>query len=483
MKKFLAAALVAALALSLCACDTTIAGAGSVGVENATKIVFTGDSARISGGGASANGAVITISAAGAYALSGKLDDGQIVVDTGDDPGLVTLFLDNADISNSADSAILVSQAREVTLYTVKDSDNYISSGSGDLLAAADENASGAAIFSEDDLTLNGEGDLTISGYINNAVTCKDDLEVSGGALTLNAANNGLRGSESVTISGGDISIAAVNDAVKSTSSKKEGKGYVEISGGKLTADVKGDGVSAETVLKISGGELVILTQQQGDKSCKGLKAIQGLTVSGGSITVTAADHALHCDAGIEISGGTVAAESLGGKAMAAHGEIAVSGGALTLIAADDGMDTPGNITVSGGLIDITAGKNGIKAGDSVTGAGFVTVKDGTITIMAASDGVDAQSSLVMEGGTLLSLGSSKRMKGFSESSTQPYLEAELTANKGDALSILSGGRTLAEYMLPLYGYNTVLFSSPELATGSSYTLNFGSATMNATAR
>lgn len=483
MKKTLCLALAIATA-ALCGCrGPAVKGADSLSVSDATGIVFNGQSASVKGGGAAAAGSVVTISAAGAYVLSGTLSDGQVVVDTGEDAGKVTLFLDGADIACSSDAAIYVRQAKELVISTVKDSENRIVSGQERELTAAEDTASGAAIFSEDDLVFDGEGKLTVIGGINNAVTCKDDLSIKAGTLEITAMNCGLRGSESVTVEGGTVSVVAMNDGLKSTSAEKAGKGFVSIEGGSLAINARGDGISAESELSVSGGTLAIVTERLGDKSCKGIKANTALSITGGEISVTAADHAIHSEATVSVSGGAINAESLEGKAVAAHTDISVTGGTLSLISADDGIETPGSISIGGGEISILSGKDGIKAGAKNSGVGTLTVDGGEISICAGSDGVEAQDKFTVNGGSFLALGTSKRMKGFDPGSLQSRIEGQLSGAAGTAMTVADGGgRTIAQAEKPAKGYNTVLFSSDKLTAGESYTISAGSASLELTA-
>ncbi len=439
MKRLLSLLTAALLMLCLCGCaGTEISGKDNSGTESATVIELKGSAAEIKGGGASADGAVITVSAAGAYTLKGKLDEGQIIVDTGEDPGYVTLFLDGAEISNSADAAILVRQARQVTVSTVKDSENLLRSGTVGEFLPADENVSGAALFSEDDLILEGEGRLRIEGYINNAVTCKDDVELRGGYLELLSANNGLRGSESVTVSGGALDIQSVNDGIKSSSAKKAGKGYVEISGGEINVAATGDGVSAETELRISGGRLTLITEALGDKSCKAMKAKTAVLISGGVIQTNSADDSLMCD---------------------------------------------GDVTVTGGTLELLSGKKGIQAGAKNSTVGTVDISGGEVSIIAAGDGVDAKGSLKVSGGLLFSLGSSKRFKGFSEDCAQAVLEADIAAAKGQRVTVGAADKELVSSRECQAPANVLLLSAPELQRGGEYTVTVGDSSFTVTAR
>ena len=88
MKKYYVLLLVLALCLVMTGCG----GSSDSGKDSSvTEIALKGSSAEVKGGGAKAEGSVITISSVGTYSVSGKLDNGMIVVNTGDDAMEVTL--------------------------------------------------------------------------------------------------------------------------------------------------------------------------------------------------------------------------------------------------------------------------------------------------------------------------------------------------------------------------------------------------------
>ena len=273
MKKFFSIVLVLACLLALSACggdsptppaaseQTAAAPETAAPADSGTAITLTGSGAEIAGGGARVQGSTVTISAVGTYTLSGKLDEGQVIVDTGDDAMDVTLILDGASITNSTGPAIQILQARNLRLQLR--GENRLQSGARTDMASFDGTASGAALFSEDDLDIEGEGSLEVLGYLNNGITCKDDLDINSGVITVTAANNGIRGSESVEIKGGTVTVASGNDGVKASSAKKEGKGYVDVKGGTLNIVSEGDGISAASDLILSGGSVVIVADKQ----------------------------------------------------------------------------------------------------------------------------------------------------------------------------------------------------------------------------
>ena len=430
MKKlFVIAALCAALLL--CACGTN-AAVGSAEESKQTRIELKGDTASVSGGGAKVSGSTVSISAGGRYVLSGTLDNGQIVVDTGDDAMDVWLALDNASVTNLSGAAVYVKQAKNCCLSTLAGTKNRLVSGTEADLAAFDGTQNGAALLSEDDLKLEGEGSLEILGYINNGVTCKDDLDIKGGEISVFAAGNGLRGVESVEIKGGKISVASGNDGVKASSAKKEGKGFVRIKGGEISITAQGDGIQAESFLEVSGGELTVLAKGDGvEQSSKALKAKTGLLLSGGALTLSAVEDAVKCDA---------------------------------------------DVTVSGGEIRIVSEGDGIQAGDKASGLGAITISGGELGISAERRALNAHSGVTISGGSVLAfIGSDKQEAPDGDA---PVLFVPFIGAAGDRITL--DGKELE----PEAGcaYTSLLYTG-DLTAGESYSLSNRLRTISVTAK
>lgn len=479
MKKTLAFLLLFALLLSLSACADPVIGApqgaepvpGDDAEAAGAVIELRGDSVSYPGKGVAVQGSTVTIGAPGEYTVRGTLADGRIIIDLREIPGKVSLILDGADITCLTDSAIYVAQAKEVNLVLAAGSENRVVSGAEADLPAWKDTNSGAAIFAEDDLDIQGEGSLAVYGYLNSGVVCKDDLKLKGGTITVLAANNGLRGSESVTVSGGVISVEAGNDGLKASSAKKAGKGFVLIEGGELSVTAGGDGVSAETELTVAGGSVTVTTT--GDpaaKSCKGLKGKTGVTLSGGTVTVVSQDHAVRSQAGMTVSGGELTLKSVQGKGLAAEEELLVSGGTLFVTAADDGLVSASAVTVRGGELEIRAGADGIQGGKKGTGfaasVGTVSIEDGRVLVSAYNKSVDAKAGFTLTGGTVFLCGGGS----LSADCRVPHLLASVSGKGGETLRVDGG-----EELQAVYDYSSVLYAAPGLESGKSYTLQTGS--------
>ena len=421
--------LAAALLLSACGGPFTGFGGGTVeAVEGAPdvrgEIVFSGGAAAVSGSGAKAEGTTATVASAGTYRVSGSCADGQLIVDTGDEAMDVTLLLDGLSLTNPAGPAVHIRQAKNVYI-RLGEGKSVLTSGTEADLARWDGTQEGAVILSEDDLIFEGgPGELELRGYINNGVTCRDDLEITGCVLSVLAAGSGLRGSESVTVSGGMVAINAGNDGIRTSSAEKAGKGYVDLNGGSIAIRCGGDGVQAEADLRISGATLTVSAEgTAADRSSRALRAGTGIDISGGFLTLRSVEDAIRCTAGdVVFSGGTVAVSTP---------EDAVQAGER------DGAE--GSILISGGTLHASAGKRALHA--------FGQTK--------------------ISGGTLLACTGSEQELPLSDG---PLLLVRLQGKAGDEMSV--DGTPLG--FSPEYDYHCFLYVDSSLEAGKSYLLGYG---------
>lgn len=465
MKKLISLFLLCTLLL-LCGCGAE--GGTAEDGERITTITLNGTGATVKGGGATVKDNVVTIKAVGTYSVSGELTDGQLVVDTGENPVDVTIILDNASVTNLSGPALHILQAKNVNLILAEGSSNSLCSGTERPLGQADPNASGGAILAEDDLDIEGSGMLRVLGYLNNGITCKDDLDINGGSLEVVAVNHGIRASESLEMKGGTVDIRCGSDGMKTSSAVKAGKGFITLSGGEVSILCGGDGIAAETELRLEGGSVTITAQ--GDPalgSSKGLKGKTGLSVTGGTAKVTAEDHALHSDAAVSISGGELELTANNGKGIDAEGEVTLSGGSVRIESAGDGISSPAAVLLDGGEVSIASRGDGVQAGKSGSGTGNITLSGGQVQICAMKKSLDAKGSLSLTGGELFALSGSEKQVGPEESAELPWLFCRLNGEAGQTVTVGESGRTL----LAAFAYKNVLYAGAELVAGETVTV------------
>ena len=246
--------------------------------ETEAYIHLKGTTASCEGENVSARGNTVTISASGIYYIDGTLNDGQICVNVPDveaDAGTVKLYLKGVNITGKSAPAILIENAENTSINLEAGTENVITDG--DYMAAGAEEIM-AAVYAKDDLTIKGEGKLTVNAATQYGIHCNNDLKINGGDISIYAeAEDGIRGKKSVSVKDGMLFVDAGGDGIKST------KGNVNISGGTVHVKAGNDAIQAETLIEVSGGEVSV----GGDKA---LTAPEGVNITGGNVLATASD-------------------------------------------------------------------------------------------------------------------------------------------------------------------------------------------------
>lgn len=165
-------------------------------------------------------------------------------------------MLDGADIHSETSAAIYVRQADKVFLTMATGSVNTLSNGG--TFTAIDENNIDAVVFSKEDLTLNGNGTMTVESPAGHGVVSKDDLVFTSGTYNIAASSHGLSGKDSVRIAAGSFTIVSGKDGIHAENADDSELGFLYIAGGVLQIDASGDGIDSNGSLTVSGGETYV---------------------------------------------------------------------------------------------------------------------------------------------------------------------------------------------------------------------------------
>ncbi len=385
------------------------------------SITLNGTFADISGSGAAAQGQTVTITEDGTYILSGTLNDGQIIVDVGDEDD-VRLVLNGVQISNSTSAPIYIKNSDKTVLILADQTENYVSDASEYVYADASEDEPDAAVFSKDDLSITGSGTLIVEGNYKDGITSKNDLKITGGTIIVTAAEDGIRGKDSVSISGGTIQITAGLDGLKSNNDSESDQGYIIIDGGTFRIESGNDGIQAETALQINEGDFNIVSGSGAEASVntedsqKGLKSGSSLIITGGTFLLDCADDSVHTNGPALISGGSFTIDT-GDDAFHADSDLTIDGGDIVINTCFEGLEGA-SVTINDGTIHLTASDDGINAAggsdttsfegrpglDSFfTGGDYqITINGGYIVVDASGDGLDSNGDLNITGGVVL---------------------------------------------------------------------------------
>jgi len=485
--------------------DTEAEGNGSaVGAE--TVITGKGDSVSVTGTGAAVDQRVVTITAAGTYRLSGEITDGQIAVNAGKEDE-IRLILDGFTISNASSSAVYGIKSGSITITTEEGTDNYISDGTQYQYEEEGADEPDAAVFSKDDIILEGSGTLTVTGNYGCGIRSKDDLTVKSGTYVIDAVQDAMKGKDSVEIEGGTFTLNAGEDGIQASNDEEEDKGYVKISDGTFSITAAAKGIKAETLLEVTGGTIDIDSKDDA-VHCNG-----DVNITGGTFTIATGDDGIHADNQVVIDDGTITIiESYEGIEGLT---IDINGGVIDVTSEDDGLNAAGGNDGSGndGTGNLESGMEGRPGGPggtfgSTEGA-YIKITGGEIKVSASGDGIDSNGDFYMEGGTVIvegptdngngtldydgtgmisggtfmGTGSSGMLQSFSSDSTQNVIVVYFADTKtaGTEWTLTSGDETVMLSGNPDKEYSSLIISSPELKDGETYQLAAGEESMEIT--
>lgn len=414
--------------------------------DKSVIIQLNGDSVSCNSSAVKVEGTTVTIAKKGTYILRGTLTDGSVIVSVGQNDK-VQIVLDGVDIHSAGSAALQVARGDKVFVTLAKGSENTLSNG-GSFSDTVD-----GALFSKEDLSLNGEGGLTVESPVGHGIVCKDDLVVTGGTYAIRAAAHGIDVNDSFRMKGGSIRMDAGKDGIHAEDNEDAATGFVYISGGELDIEAEGDGISAALSMQISGGDISILagggykngashnsggwgdfmgggpggmggprpratsTTDESSTSMKGLKAKGGLLISDGNITLDSADDGIHSNGVAVINGGTIQIAS-GDDGIHADTDLTVTAGTIDISTSYEGLEAV-NVRVAGGQISMVATDDGINAAggtDSSGGGGrdqmfggpgghggasngSIVIDGGDLYIQSSGDGMDANGYLEINGG------------------------------------------------------------------------------------
>ena len=312
----------------------------------ATRITLTGDGGSVEGSGAYIYDGDVHILYAGKYILSGELNGGSIIIEANNNDK-IWILLDGVSLHCDNNAAILVEQAQKVFLTLADGTENSISSGAEYTEEAIAKGIDGA-IYSRDDLTINGNGFLRITTEYQHGIVGNDDLVVTGGNIEITAAQDGIHANDSARFADVNITINAGDDGI--TVSNDDETGYIYIESGNINIPSCYEGIEAVDIT-IAGGEIGIMPTDDGiNANGRGSNSV--IRITGGDITIIN-------ETGRDADG------------LDSNGDIYISGGNLFISVTDGGGSSAIDYgSESGGVCDISGGTV-IAAGSSAMAEGF----------------------------------------------------------------------------------------------------------------
>lgn len=461
------------------------------------------------------------------YVVTGKTTDGSLIINGNTN---FELNLNGADITSASTTAIDIEGKGNA--YLVVNGTNKVKDGT-----TADHKA---AIYSKGKLLISGDGSLEVYGTYKNGIHGKTNIVIDKGVnLYVNStANNGIKAGDNMYINGGIINVEVSADGGKAIN----GDADVVINGGRTTVIATGNGtweadetlayggdtkaaagIGSDATFYMNGGELYAKATGSGGK---GVKADLEGYITGGKIRIITEGGLYYSNGSTEshnytgntdnlpaaytsspkgmkigykddtvtptetygvlkISGGDIMIRTSGNNAegMESKGTLDITGGTLLVYAHDDAINSTGDMTISGGTT-VAVGTNN----DAIDANGNMYLKGGTIIACGANGaetGIDIneQKKLYISGGYIFAIGG--RVDGNLGSTTQGIISATGSVSANSSISVSNGSKTLFTFTMPPVSYsgsNVMIISTPDLSSGSTYTLTAGSSSASVTA-
>jgi trimeric autotransporter adhesin len=356
----------------------------------------------------------------------------------------------------------------------------------------------------------------------SSLLTADGAMHISGGTIALTSNGKGGRGisaNGNLLITGGDLEITASGNGATYTNSTGTADAY------------HSTGIKVNGQFEWLGGELSIVNSGTGGKGIdvdgqfvigeNNAGPVGFVTTTGANITIPSGggggpgggnngnydeSKTIKVDGNITVNGGEVTVES-NDDGMKSGGAIVFNGGSFTVTNSEEGVEAP-FITVNNGYIDITSADDGFNTSNGTGGesndGSILTINDGYIDINSTGgDALDSNGNITVNGGTTVVHGpqsspevgmdfngvgkvtggfivisgtNSNMTQGFGNTSTQRSLILKTTqsiaANTIIHLEDADGNNVFT--FKPKRSYYSVVFSSPLLVQGTTYTLYTG---------
>lgn len=236
---------------------------------------------------------VVNITEAGVYRLTGSLSAGQIRVDLGEDAqtdetAVVTLILDNVDITCDVAPAILFYRVYECdnnwSEETATSQVDTTAAGANLILADGSKNyATGshvAIIYKDNDKSKKlWKQDGAVYSYMSMNI---DGEKKDTGMLTVHADLEGISSDLHMTINGGNINIYSQDDSINTS---EDNVSVMTMNGGTLRIVAglgnEGDGIDSNGWIVINGGVVIATANANSDS---GLDSDIGSYINGGTV-------------------------------------------------------------------------------------------------------------------------------------------------------------------------------------------------------
>ncbi len=467
-------------------------------------ITYNGTTASVSGDDdeqVSVNGADVTANPTSKtiYILKGNTSDGSFKINDNENAKKSQIQLDGVSITNNDGPAINIQSGKRTYLVANEGTTNSFIDGSSSYASSTEDQK--ATIFSEGELLFSGKGKINVSSQAKNGIVSDDYIFIrpNTNIYVKSTSGNGMKGKDAIVIKGGVVNVEVSATASKGLSTD----GYYEQDGGRVIAITSGGGeydsedkdasacagLKADSVINMNGGTLKCMSTGKGGK---GISTDQIFNMNDGNIYVITSGatytytnnidskaKGIKADGNININGGTMMVRATGGEGsegIESKGILTINDGTVESYSYDDAINSASHMYIKGGTV-IAIGLNN----DGLDSNGNLYIQGGNVYAYGAGspeEGIDANTEggykLYITGGNVFGIGGGATAVSQTDGS-QPCALFTGAITSGETVSVKSDSKTLFSFnALRTYSNATILVSSPDMTTNSSYTIYNG---------
>lgn len=397
--------------------------------------------------------------------LSGVLE-GTFTVDSTEKG--YAIILDGASITAKDGPALYLASKKRAFIVALDGSKNILTD-SAERSANTKKGAvyvKGALVIADDDG--DGEcGSIVVNGGYKHGIYSDDYIRITGGDVSVSiTARDAVRCVNGFIMDAGDLNIFGSGSETDEESKgikvdgeeseENPGEGFIVINGGNITIETVSKGITASFEAEDDA-----TTESYADDPNP------YVTINGGNIdiTTTGKPYEYYLDDGTKVNCSPEGIES--------KSDLTINGGNIKLRCPDDAINAAISLTINGGVIDVISSEN-----DALDSNGSFVVNGGEIYAIGSGDPETAfdcdMYPLIFNGGTIFGCGGSNTTTPSSESKSNVIMYYKSVAKGSTVIFSDKSGNVLGSYEVP-QACSALIFTSPELKLGESYTITIGS--------
>ncbi|MDD7157491.1 MAG: carbohydrate-binding domain-containing protein [Firmicutes bacterium] len=329
---------------------------------------------------------VITIKKAGYFRFIGSLTKGRIVADCDEN---VRIILDGVTMYGKNGAPVCFYGYGQKVLTFAEGTTNNLYAGERRTLANSERENPNCAVYSQSDLTINGSGSCTVTGYDDGAIICRSTLKIKTATIDIRSKNDAITAMNVVVKNG--ASLFSDSTAGCAIIARRTGRltkeGFVVVSDATVRAVSAFDAIRATDLVCVKDSRASVTVCSGNGSSSELYDEIYSRK-------------GIVCDGYVVVSDGTVCIDSLD-DAISCKKETLLGGGFLTASTKSAAIDSC-LTEIKGCRVEITKAKIGIKGCKVAFSDGSVKISaNETAVNLGFANGDETECSFVMNGGKM----------------------------------------------------------------------------------